>query len=513
MKKFIIIYLFLNLLLSINAQQQVYFNERIDNTGGYDKGLSLLSNNNDYVVASIIDDSIHHYFWQLALISIDSLGNKKDVKVYGDTISHHMFGNPGALINFSENKNFVAGNIISPGDNWVNNRGWILCLDNNFDSLWSKTYGESVIPYDTTFVIYQIKKDKFGNLISTGVRLPIDTPSYVWLMNTDSLGNKVWENFYGDNEYYFQGHSVIQTPDLGYAIGAFKFNIGSSSDNDPLVIKTDSLGNEEWRINPGNPNVADNKVMLCHSFDGNIIAGTNYGTEQAGENRWAVTKIMKISPEGEILWNNNYGEPGYDNILLNTVELSNGNIVANGVTSTFFIPNKPAESSWILCLDSLGNKLWYREYTLLNGENSFNDLLDVIETSDNGLIGCGVVIPFVPDTGTTDIWIMKMDSLGCYEAGCDTTVSTSELILYSDLGFNIYPNPVKNTFKIEIEKEKLKVISITIRNSSGKEIITVENPETKNSIEINSTSWLKGLYIATLLTNDNTIVTRKFIVQ
>jgi len=134
--------------------------------------------------------------------------------------------------------------------------------------------------------------------------------------------------------------------------------------------------------------VDDNKVMVALAADGNIIAGTNYGTEQAGDNHYAVVKIMKIAPDGTIIWNHNYLDPGYDNVLLNTLVLNSGNIITSGGVTRF--DSGPNRVSWILCTDSLGNQLWYKEYALLTGDNSFNRLYDVRETPDGGLIGCGM---------------------------------------------------------------------------------------------------------------------------
>ena len=514
MKQVFVLLLATILFLRLSAQEQVYFNKRIDiSNGGYDKGISILNVNNDYVIGAIPNDSIYHYFWQLAFVTIDTVGNKKNVKIYGDTISHHMLGNPGALIDYGNNKYFAVGNIISPGGNWVYNRGWLVCLDNNFDTLWTKTYGEQVEPYDTTYVIFQLKKKTNSNLIHTGVRLPIETPSSMWLMETDSLGNKLWERFFGDDVKYFQGHSIVQTTDGGYVIGGYKFKIGVSGAGDPLIIKTDSLGNEEWRINPGNPDVDDNKVMVAMAADGNIIAGTNYGTQSSGDNQWMVIKLMKITMEGEVLWDYNYGESGYDKFLLNTTVLKNGNIVTNGVI-TLFGDDDPWETSWILCVDSLGNELWYREYVLLEGQNSFNDLLHVIQTSDNGLIGCGMVMPGLPyDTGTVDIWVMKMDSLGCVEAGCDTTVDVITYFESEASGFRINPNPVRGVFTVALASETTEASILQLYDMYGTKVKEIRFPIGILSIKVNSSGWQGGVYLAVLSSKSKPVFSLKFVVK
>ena len=51
---------------------------------------------------------------------------------------------------------------------------------------------------------------------------------------------------------------------------------------------------------------------------------------------------------------------------------------------------------------------------------------DIIPTSDTGIIACGFVIPALPDTGIQSAWVIKLDSIGCEWAGCDTTVGIEE---------------------------------------------------------------------------------------
>ena len=73
-----------------------------------------------------------------------------------------------------------------------------------------------------------------------------------------------------------------------------------------------------------------------------------------------------------------------------------------------------------------GDSLWCRKYYYLPGQESVNYLYDVISTSDNGLIACRYVDLYPPDTGSTDTWVIKLDSIGCDSAGCDTTVGVKE---------------------------------------------------------------------------------------
>ncbi len=513
MKRFVLFFVLLHFLLCLSAQQEVYFNKRIDHYNNYDYSRNIIVMDSGYMVGGFTEDANYVNNIHLSFTKLNMNGDIISFKEYGYDSINMFLGNPGSLIQYSDNKYYTVGTKRLYTTDWVYDQGMLACYNSSFDTLWTQFFGEKTMPYDTAFLLYQIKKIENGNLIMTGIRLPKLTPSSLWVMETDSMGNKLWETFIGgEDEYYYQGHSIVQTNDGGYAIGGFMFKIGSISRGDPLILKTDSLGNEQWRINPGNPDVDDNKVMLTTDDDGNIIAGTNYGTQESGDNQWMVVKIMKVTPEGEIIWDFNYGVPGYDKFLLNTIVLQNGSIITNGVI-TLFGDDDPWETSWILCVDSLGNQLWYKEYALLEGKNSFNDLFDVKQTFDNGLIGCGVVMPGLPyDTGTVDIWVMKMDSVGCLEAGCDTIVGLAEINKNPMHGFRVFPNPASSELTIALEKESSSNSDVNIVNIYGIKTNKITIPAGSKMEKIDISSLKPGVYFATF-NNGKKVISVKFVVS
>ena len=465
-----------------------------------------------YMIAGFTYDTIFNWYLHLSFTKLDTTGTIEFFKEFGFEGTDVFLGNPGSIIKYSNDKYVTVGTKRFYTSDWVHDQGMLVCYNNNFDTLWSRYYGEKAMPYDTEFMIQQANWTLDGSLIYTGIRMPKGLHSRIWLLKTDSLGNKLWERFYGEGEEYFQGHSVVQTNDGGYVIGGYKFKIGYNYTNDPIIIKTDSIGNEEWRLNPGNPNVGDNKVMVALAQDGNIIAGTNYGTEQSGDNRWAVVKIMKITPDGTVLWDNNYLEPQYDNFLLNTIVIDNGNIIVNGARNTHSQGQQyPWKMGWILCTDSSGNQLWYKEYALLKGHRSFNDLCDVRETPDGGLIGVGRVIPATPDTGTADIWLMKMDSMGCLEPGCDTTVIVEETAV-PEGDFKLYPNPAREYITLEYDLEYGTTNAVLeIVDINGVHIETFRLSGFRGVKIIDLRRQQSGTYIIRLSNNGKTLQNEKFV--
>jgi hypothetical protein len=129
--------------------------------------------------------------------------------------------------------------------------------------------------------------------------------SDIIIIKTDSNGNEQWRTYLGtDSSDWVK--SIIQTTDLGYAIGRWTRIPGLNATSDPVVFKTDSLGALEWTINLGGP-FMDDQAMLCNTPDSCImvltaIADSMY-TPESGYTR---TKLVKINLQGDTLWTKKY---------------------------------------------------------------------------------------------------------------------------------------------------------------------------------------------------------------
>ncbi len=145
----------------------------------------------------------------------------------------------------------------------------LTCYNADFDTLWTTYYGEVVEPYDTAYLFHQIKKTSDQNLILGGEWGARGEPIRMCLIKSDTIGNILWKQSYGFGSAYYRGYTVINTSDGGYALGGYKFYIGNKNSGDPLVVKTDSFGNEEWILNLGGY-YKDHIANLCSTRDGNF---------------------------------------------------------------------------------------------------------------------------------------------------------------------------------------------------------------------------------------------------
>jgi len=111
----------------------------------------------------------------------------------------------------------------------------------------------------------------------------------VWLIKTDSSGNKAWDRTFGGTEDD-RGRSVEQTSDGGYVTAGWTKSYGAG-DADVWLIKTDSSGNKMWDETFGHV-PADWGSSIRQTTDGGyIIAGAR--------ERWAERDVwlLKLKPE------------------------------------------------------------------------------------------------------------------------------------------------------------------------------------------------------------------------
>ncbi len=277
-----------------------------------------------------------------------------------------------------------------------------------------------------------------------------------FLVKTDSLGNVQWWQTYGHPTGYDQATSVDLLPNGGYVIGALYPE--SNQERVQWVIGTDSAGNVIWEQFFGVPHDWYYEAAVLSTSDGNIVMATGICIyDLIGR---IGPQLAKLDPSGTVLWSRTYGEilDGLPAGLFAVVEVpGSGDLVACGQRLLQSTEGWFYYKGFLLRTDADGDSLWMRDYFYYDSvmTDVTGDLRDVQPTSDGGFVAVGQAYASLtgnapPDTGQ-DVWLIKVDSLGCIIPGCDD-FSTAITMQVTNLGsaLTAFPNPARGSIKVKV---------------------------------------------------------------
>lgn len=275
------------------------------------------------------------------LIKIDSKGSKKWEKFYEGGGS-------------SIQQTYDGGYIIV-GSKWVDdvklyNEICLVKTDSYGNKEWERNFGGPEFELG-----YSVQQTRDGGYIVTGIKaLYGGGDERFWLIKTDSYGNKEWDQTFTISGSGWGGKCVQQTSDGGYII------IGSgdpydAGNMDVWLIKTDSSGNKEWdRAFGGTESDWGSSVDITYD-NGFIIAGSTFSYGEGKSDIW----LIKTDSEGYEQWNSTFGSENidmcpWDNPSESVVQQArDGGYIIVGTTKSS--RGDDDDDVWIIKTDSQGN--------------------------------------------------------------------------------------------------------------------------------------------------------------
>jgi len=386
----------------------------------------------------------------------------------------------------------------------------LIKLDYNFDTLWKKDYTTDNL---WTMTMKTLQTNDFGFLLTGSVKPAAGEYWNYLIIKTDSIGNMEWYQTYG-GVWSEHGENTIQTPDGGYLIGGYFWKPGYDHSQDAMVIKTDSLGNEQWTQYYGNPDVDDDMALVAMADDGNYLVATVYGEEIISSMvRNGRLYLQKIDQGGSILWENKIGSIRRSLYIKNFRKVNNG-FITTGFSNETDSVTYQYYSGWMMKLDNNLDSLWYHDY-IHEDENWENFFYDASPTTDNGYIAIGKARP---DGGgsTNKMWIVKVDSMGCDTPGCATGVQVFEMPYLFNNELTIWPNPASDWLNIEFSSVETawktgSAKLIRIYDAQGVKVKEITVPEDIDQHTVNVSGFNRGLYYLQYIHSNKIINTAKFI--
>jgi hypothetical protein len=479
--------LLISFLLITQLCDAQYINERYLFTNSLSNvGWNAVENDNGYALVGSIRSNTTGKLG-ICFTQVDFFGNTLFEKRIEDTLYAYAPGYQNSLTKLT-NGGFAVygGRQDTPNESAV---GILIRFDEFGDTLWTKTYG------DTSYFQTgrHMRQTLDGGFILIGENA---TPTeYIWVIKTDSSGNVEWEQTYGGPNYEGPAHIAV-CADGGYIFSGNTKSLGPNIPNEVniRIMKIDSFGNEEFTKAFGNDN-SEAPWCIEQTLDGGYFFG---GSLRMGLFRFPYA--IKMDNLGDTVWTKTYPESpilgaGGSTQFNMSVVLSDSNIVAAGA---HWFSNGGSINRYdglVIKMKPNGDTLWRKLYRVPGMDANGTDfhIKDIRPTSDGGFICAGTVYPAFPDTGTQDMWLLKIDSNGCADTACSliTSVPNTQNSQLNTNSLAVYPNPTNGIVTIELPKESTSG-SFRLLNINGKEVFKQNLNSAANQIDISHLS--KGIY-------------------
>ena len=287
--------------------------------------------------------------------------------------------------------------------------------------------GEELFYYysDTIDHIPRFKKvitDNEGSFIASGYTENINTKKWnPYLIKLDAQANFLWDTTYLD----IPSHAWIQDIALSSDGGLYLFmTIGSSQfSSDALLMKTDSLGNQEWgKIFNYAAEDAAGKILV--SKEGGFLVSL---TALFGKKR-----IVKLDEDRNVEFIIDHLFT--DQYIADVVQLEDSTYVIMGSIDTYGNSWEDKTDIQLVKIDHKGNVLWNRIYE----DEDYDAAKSMVVTPDGGfMLACN------KDVGPVDkIYLIKTNCMGLLtepeasftyeEAAGEVTFTNTSLYVYPD---------------------------------------------------------------------------------
>jgi type IX secretion system substrate protein len=422
---------------------------------------------------------------------------------------------PSAGIAIDEDGNiFISGNIEING---APQDIFLMETDMNGDSIWMRTYGGFFKDGNGTVLFHT----DTTLLILNGLTLSNNVNDFViWLMETDLEGNVLWEKTF-DGGYANANPRDILLLDNGDFLVSYlaceSTGICATDDFKTLALtRFDKSGEEVWindiaffedtYIVPPVMEVLDNGGALVSFYRMNFEEGWHYPPI-----------LVWVDSMGNVT--NQYDfPPNTERYVRDLHKTSSGTIIGVGRADML----ESGLGGWVFAMSQEGELLWSRDINDLRYPEKWGEFNAVQESENGGLIITGFIIDTlenIPSSFDQNIWLVKLDSMGCLEPGCgDVQVITAstEAEKPTELKpFKIYPNPVsgqtcfleRNQFFPVDMKLSIKIMDNLCR------IHQETQTDTGKIIRLETTQLSKGMYLVVIEDEEGKILqTEKLVI-
>lgn len=364
-----------------------------------------------------------------------------------------------------------------------------------------------------------------------------------WIVRTDSLGNKLWDQRYGgtDDDFLIE---LTNSNDGGFLLGGYSFSgIGGDKtqdcwgQSDVWMVKIDANGAKQWDVRFGATKM-DRSRSVIQTLDGGYFIGAYTNSLQEGDitdpsrgvyDGWGI----KIDSNGVKQWDKRYGGTEDDHWHL-VMQLSDGDYILVGHSQSGISGDKSqscfgSDDIWMLKLELITvlpieltrfdvqpqNSGALLKWTTLseNGSNYFaiQRSLDA-ETFDSiGMVrGAGTssiahdysYFDENPPITTVYYRLKQVDYNGDSKFSDVKAINLQSMNNSHTLSYSVYPNPATNYLVLESRETANTDADLEIRNTVGLLVFSSTIEDASNSQHIQLPELAAGIYMLNIKNAD-----------
>jgi hypothetical protein len=378
------------------------------------------------------------------------------------------------------------------------------------DTLWTRSYGSPGVAW----IGSQVKQTPDGGFLICGYTYYNNGNTDGFALKTDNLGNEQWRYTYGTNTIKEDYNCITLVPD-GYILSGH--SVQPTNNIDYLLTKIDTLGAVQWTTHFGSPYEEPSPSTL-YLQDGRLLLGGAWATNA---NYFERPYVVYIDPSnGDTLYSRTYGDPHYVTTIFASKQFPGSDIIHAGVSYS----NGP-QQGLLLRTTSDGDSLRMRNYYYYDDddvEQGQGRFFDVLPTADNGCIAAGVAYNPVnapyPPGHSQDTWVVKVDSMGCVVPGCDGITGITEVATNLGEALHLYPNPVRDQLHVGISLPRgfktTGPLTLSVTSLEGKLVQQVAVPTSAaGEVVLDVSALASGMYALHLSDANTWIAGKKFVVE
>ncbi|MEO0211624.1 MAG: delta-60 repeat domain-containing protein, partial [candidate division WOR-3 bacterium] len=251
----------------------------------------------------------------------------------------------------------------------------------------------------------------------------------------NSVGTLLWMRTFGgsSDDMLF---SVVTTPDEGCIVAGYTRSYGAGG-SDFLILKLNSDGTTAWARTFGGPNDEEAVSVIRTSDGGYAVVGHTRSYGAGGYD----FLFLKLNSDGSFAWARTYGGPRDETesgeSAPHLIQNPDNSYVIAGETTSFGVGNSDL---LVLKLNPDGSIVWARTW---GGTGSDGMHGSVVQTSDQ----CYAITGYTGSFGTGgDCFVLKVDPNGnypsCVQPCSPSTMSVTLSISTPSVGASAIPNSV-----------------------------------------------------------------------